>query len=208
MKIYNNLYHYGIKGMHWGVRRYQNEDGTYTRTGKYRRNKTEKSNEMNYSTDDDVVLKKGTSLYRISKSKVENASDRSYYSLNPEEYINDYFVDDPESTYRHEYKLNRDIVIAGYNTTSKILSENGNKPLRVYGGSRNNNNMTDPDFNMDRSGPYRRFRETALNKGYSGIVDPEDSFSPAGGGMSMTPTILYTQDVLKKVGTVKVSTLY
>lgn len=31
------LYHHGIKGMKWGVRRYQNEDGTYTDAGKKRR---------------------------------------------------------------------------------------------------------------------------------------------------------------------------
>ena len=31
------LYHYGIKGQRWGVRRYQNEDGTYTSEGKERR---------------------------------------------------------------------------------------------------------------------------------------------------------------------------
>ena len=30
----NELYHHGIKGMKWGVRRYQNKDGTYTKAGK------------------------------------------------------------------------------------------------------------------------------------------------------------------------------
>lgn len=30
----NELYHHGIKGMHWGVRRYQNLDGTLTNAGK------------------------------------------------------------------------------------------------------------------------------------------------------------------------------
>jgi len=32
----NELKHYGIVGMKWGVRRYQNEDGTYTTAGKER----------------------------------------------------------------------------------------------------------------------------------------------------------------------------
>lgn len=31
------LYHHGIKGMKWGVRRYQNKDGSYTAAGKKRR---------------------------------------------------------------------------------------------------------------------------------------------------------------------------
>lgn len=36
---YNELYHHGILGQKWGVRRYQNEDGSYTSEGKSRRNK-------------------------------------------------------------------------------------------------------------------------------------------------------------------------
>lgn len=32
----NELYHHGIKGMRWGVRRYQNLDGTLTNAGKRR----------------------------------------------------------------------------------------------------------------------------------------------------------------------------
>lgn len=35
--IYNDeLYHHGIKGQKWGIRRYQNEDGSYTEEGKKR----------------------------------------------------------------------------------------------------------------------------------------------------------------------------
>lgn len=40
----NYLKHYGIKGMKWGVRRYQNADGSYTSQGKTRRNSHSKNN--------------------------------------------------------------------------------------------------------------------------------------------------------------------
>ena len=30
----NKLYHHGVKGMHWGIRRYQNADGSLTKKGK------------------------------------------------------------------------------------------------------------------------------------------------------------------------------
>ena len=40
--MYNNeLYHFGIKGMHWGIRRYQNPDGTLTSAGKKRKGGSE-----------------------------------------------------------------------------------------------------------------------------------------------------------------------
>lgn len=37
MENYNELYHHGIKGMKWGIRRYQNKDGSLTPKGKKRR---------------------------------------------------------------------------------------------------------------------------------------------------------------------------
>ena len=34
MEYSTELYHWGIKGMKWGVRRYQNADGSLTGSGK------------------------------------------------------------------------------------------------------------------------------------------------------------------------------
>ena len=85
------LYHYGVKGQKWGVRRYQYADGTYTPVGRKRRNSGSQSeaaqriSRMMNSKVKDVVntartqitgkqyvdgyLKQGTTLARIQTSK-------------------------------------------------------------------------------------------------------------------------------------------
>lgn len=65
----NNDYikHYGTEGMHWGVRRFQNYDGTLTEEGKIRYGK-------------DITIKKGSPLYRVEeKNRNQLESENPVY---------------------------------------------------------------------------------------------------------------------------------
>lgn len=64
----DELMHHGIKGQKWGVRRFQNADGSYTDAGKRRAQQEEKANVKNMSDEDLTKSVKRLSLEKTYKN--------------------------------------------------------------------------------------------------------------------------------------------
>lgn len=79
------LYHSGIKGMHWGIRRYQNYDGTYTDAGKARRNK----NSPGSNEDKQVSYKKAVAIGVASAAATLAVAGGAMYLYKHRESIRD-----------------------------------------------------------------------------------------------------------------------
>lgn len=111
----NELYHHGILGMKWGVRRFQNKDGTLTNAGKKRRTTT-------FSDD-------AKEAQRIRKKSVGEMSNAELRKLNERQQL--------ERTYSqlNPSNIKRGLAIAGtvastlgtvltlYNNGSKLIAE-------------------------------------------------------------------------------------
>lgn len=111
----NELYHHGILGMKWGVRRFQNKDGTLTNAGKKRRTTT---------LSDDAK-----EAQRIRKKSVGEMSNAELRKLNERQQL--------ERTYSqlNPSNIKRGLAIAGtvastlgtvltlYNNGSKLIAE-------------------------------------------------------------------------------------
>ena len=77
------LYHHGIRGMKWGVRRFQNKDGTLTKAGRKRYSQDNWSEDAKTAS----VLKK-KSVNQMSNAELRKLTERqqlerNYSQLNP-----------------------------------------------------------------------------------------------------------------------------
>lgn len=144
----NELYHFGIKGMRWGVRRYQNYDGSYTKKGLERYKKAESAYESaksKYKTEKDSY-KKGMSSRQNVKSKKNEMKEkerelkRSYKNLKYEK-----MADEGRKLYAQGKTITGNSMKAAYtegaivlggNVAGAFLSTYGNETLgRISAGT-------------------------------------------------------------------------
>jgi hypothetical protein len=80
----DELYHYGIKGQKWGVRQYQNKDGSLTEKGKLRYG-TKENFEKQYPEDKKKTLGKVSSTIKKTRGtvdKLKNVNDAQIRKAN------------------------------------------------------------------------------------------------------------------------------
>lgn len=80
------LYHYGVKGMKWGVRRYQNADGTLTAAGRKRaRQEVRADNKEAYETGKQATIYGHAAAKSMGRTiRIENKIDKQL-AKNPDE---------------------------------------------------------------------------------------------------------------------------
>ena len=132
----SELYHHGILGQRWGVRRYQNKDGTLTSLGKQQRLAARKASkardkEANRGIRSDYyrnphTVPKGTIVYRMTTDANEDSSGNKYISYSDadrQHYKGGWvrYNQKADKVYEKTYELQEDLKIAGRDEVSDLI---------------------------------------------------------------------------------------
>ena len=185
--IYNDeLYHYGVKGMKWGVRRYENRNG-------------------------ELILPKGTVVKRVSTSKEDPIYDnKKYVSINQkdhsklEAYLGKAYIDRNMTTWNQTYKTTKDLRVMSSTQQGKLFvdmmlkdkrfKEQALKDIEYSDRSLHQKSVDDPAENISRNLAMqtetgKAFMKKVLENNYDAVVDTH------GTNLSKDPLIVLNPDI-------------
>lgn len=151
------LMHHGIKGMHWGVRRYQNKDGSLTDAGRKRINQLDSEyqrltgKKLSESSESNTVKKTSAKPKKISEMTNEEIQEkinrirleRTLESLTPKEI---------SSGEKFAKFIGDSTVKIAKERGTKVAGDLFEKKLREMTGLRNSNNNNNNNNNNRNNG--------------------------------------------------------
>lgn len=117
------LMHHGVKGMRWGVRRYQNKDGSLTNAGKKHVSNYKTARSLNRKVDQEA-RKLINSDPRLKKDFGNDTDDPEYLEYVASGYkISTKSLRDSMAKSRDFYSKNSESIKEGRKITKKLLKE-------------------------------------------------------------------------------------